>query len=182
MRQIKFRALAVVNDKHNNIKVGDFVYGQYIVSGVDAPCIIFGDGEQIEVDEKTVGQFIDMISSGVEVYEGDVIQYWDLYECHSDAVDYFDVEPQNNFSVDEVFFELKTGDVEFVDGAFKVNGTCIFDIARENKERIIDNHYQGSLGLPLKDFVYDCYDRGITRPLSKGLGEIKIIGNIHQFT
>ena len=32
MREIKFRALAVVNDKHNNIKVGDFVYGQYIES------------------------------------------------------------------------------------------------------------------------------------------------------
>ena len=73
MRHIKFRALAVVNDKHNGIKVGDFVYGSYIESGVDAPCIIFGDGEQIEVDRKTLGQFIGRTDKdGVEVYDGDI--------------------------------------------------------------------------------------------------------------
>jgi len=74
MREIKFRALAVVNDKHNNIKVGDFVYGQYIESGCDAPCIIFGDGDQIEVDKKTLGQFINIKDKkGEEVFEGDVM-------------------------------------------------------------------------------------------------------------
>lgn len=72
MRKIKFRALAVVNDKRNGIKVGDFVFGQYIESGVDAPCIVFGDGEQIEVDRKTLGQFIDINIGGVEFYEGDI--------------------------------------------------------------------------------------------------------------
>lgn len=51
MRVIKFRSLSVVNDIHNNIKVGYFVYGNYIESGIDAPCIIFGDGEQIEIDK-----------------------------------------------------------------------------------------------------------------------------------
>jgi len=74
MRQIKFRALAVVNDRHNNIKVGDFVYGHYIESGCDAPCIIFGDGEQIEVNKETLGQLVGLIEkNGADIYEGDII-------------------------------------------------------------------------------------------------------------
>jgi len=80
MREIKFRALAVVNDKHNSIKVGDFVYGQYIESGCDAPCIIFGDGEQIEVDKNTLGQLIGLTDNGgVKIYEGDVLEVCDYY-------------------------------------------------------------------------------------------------------
>ena len=69
MRGIKFRGLAVVNDKHNGIKVGDFVFGSFIQSGCDAPCIIFGDGEQIEIDIKTLGQCIGYLG----LFEGDVI-------------------------------------------------------------------------------------------------------------
>lgn len=76
MREIKFRALAVVNDKHNNIKIGDFVYGQYIESGCDAPCIIFGDGEQIEVDKKTLCQFTGLkCMNDVDIYEGDLVEW-----------------------------------------------------------------------------------------------------------
>ena len=74
MREIKFRALAVVNDKHAGIKVGDFVYGHYIESGCDAPCIIFGDGEQIEVNKKTLGQFISLTDeNGANIFDGDII-------------------------------------------------------------------------------------------------------------
>jgi len=74
VRTIKFRAKAIVNDKHSNIKAGDFVFGCYIESGCDAPCIIFGDGEQIEVDKKTLGQLIGLDDcSGSAIYEGDVV-------------------------------------------------------------------------------------------------------------
>ena len=83
MREIKFRALAVVNDKHNNIKVGDFVYGQYIESGCDAPCIIFGDGEQIEVDKNTLGQLVCKYKNGIVEYEGDIVKVTDTEQEES---------------------------------------------------------------------------------------------------
>lgn len=75
MREIKFRALAIVNHKRNNINVGDFVYGSYIESKVDAPCIIWGYGEQIEIDRKTLGQFTGASTTkGIDIYGGDIVK------------------------------------------------------------------------------------------------------------
>tara|TARA_R110000744_G_C19287740_1_gene554327 strand:- start:354 stop:773 length:420 start_codon:yes stop_codon:yes gene_type:complete len=75
MRTIKFRAKAIVNDKYNNIKVGDFVFGHYIESGCDAPCIIFCDGEQIEVDKNTLGQLTGLTDQyGKGIYENDIVK------------------------------------------------------------------------------------------------------------
>lgn len=73
MRSIKFRGIATVNDKHNNIKVGDFVYGCFVETNIDCQ-ILFGDGEQVSVDRKTVGQFTGVIggNANVEIYESDV--------------------------------------------------------------------------------------------------------------
>ena len=128
MREIKFRAfdpvekIMVFADVAETDEMNEWVTWEL---PIDSP---INTGIRFDVM-----QFIDKKDAdGIDVYEGDVIQYWELYECHSNAVDYFDVEPQNNFSVDEVFFELKTGVVELVDGAFKVNGTYIFDIAEVN--------------------------------------------------
>jgi hypothetical protein len=74
MRTIKFRAKAIVNNKFASIKVGDFVYGSYIESECDAPCIIFGGGEQVEIDRKTLGQLIIPKSKFYpSVYEGDLM-------------------------------------------------------------------------------------------------------------
>jgi len=76
MRTIKFRGVSLVNDSHNNIKVGDFVYGCFIQTPVDAPCIIFGDGDQIEIDVKTLGQFTGLVdTNGVDIYEGDIYAF-----------------------------------------------------------------------------------------------------------
>lgn len=72
---IKFRGKALVNDKHNGIKVNDWVYGCFINTRVDAPAIVWGDGEQMEVDLKTVGQYIrfnDIESR--EIYHGDIVK------------------------------------------------------------------------------------------------------------
>ncbi len=73
MRDILFRAIALVNDKHNGIKKGDMVFGHFVHNGVDAPCLLFGDGEQIEIDRNTLGQFTGLLDlAGTKIFEGDV--------------------------------------------------------------------------------------------------------------
>jgi len=95
-RVIKFRALAVVNDKQNNIKVGDFVYGSYIESNVDAPCIIWGDGEQIEINKKTLGQLTgvkDMF--GDDIFEGDIVES-DYYLPEMKSISFIEFKVDEN--------------------------------------------------------------------------------------
>ena len=75
MRTIKFRAKASTNARGAGIKKGDWVYGSYIESDCDAPCIIFGDGEQIEIDRETLGQLVGLHDqSGADIYEGDALR------------------------------------------------------------------------------------------------------------
>ena len=75
MRKIKFRAKASVNDMHLNIKMGNWVFGSYLESGCNAPSIILENGEPIEVDQTTLGQFIGIEDiNGLEIYEGDIFE------------------------------------------------------------------------------------------------------------
>lgn len=61
MRTIKFRGKSTTKYPAQNISFGDWVYGSYVQSGVDAPCIIFGDGEQCEIDQETLGQYTGLL-------------------------------------------------------------------------------------------------------------------------
>jgi uncharacterized phage protein (TIGR01671 family) len=104
MREILFRAKAIVNQKWNDIKVGDFVYGSFINSEVDAPCIIFGQGEQIEIDRKTLCQFIGKKDeNGVRIFEGDTVRsdfYYPDFWCEA-VVSYCEFEARFKFNKGE---------------------------------------------------------------------------------
>ena len=114
--------------------------------------------------------------NGLDIFLGDTIRYYELYECHSDAVDYFGVEPQNNFPVNEVFIEVKEGVVTFDKCAFRVNGVVVSDLGRDISDRVIDMHYRGDLGAELKDFITENKERlGIDR-----IGQIKQVEIIKQ--
>lgn len=92
-REIKFRGKAT----HGN-KKGQWVYGSYIKTDVDAPAIVFGDGEQCEIDPKTLGQ-----ATGLKDYVEKDLWEGDL------------VVPEENpaYDADEIVFE---------DGMFMIEG------------------------------------------------------------
>lgn len=113
-RQIKFRGRAIVNDKHNGIKAGDFVFGCFIHSGVDAPCIIFGDGDQIEIDIETLGQYTGLKDCiGGVIYEGDIVSLPIDGEFHNTEI---------SFTVDRDFNGWEITPQHIEDGA-RIIGT-----------------------------------------------------------
>lgn len=112
--------------------------------------------------------------NGVDVLLGSKIVYFDLYECHSDAVDYFDVEPQNNFAVNEVFIQKKTGVVVFERCAFRVDGIVVSELGHYISDRIIDMNWRGDLGMELRAFILDAQNN-FGKCISKQIKQIEVI-------
>lgn len=55
---------------------GEWFYGCFIHTSVDAPAIIYGDGEQEEIIPETLGQYIWIKDQkGVNIFEGDKVQF-----------------------------------------------------------------------------------------------------------
>lgn len=154
MREIKFRGRSTVNSKHQGIKVGDWIYGSYIESGCDAPCIIFGDGEQCEIDRNTLGQYAGIQDkSGADVYEGEVYQ---MYR-HCDTKGKHIKAQRMSWSPSGTGHFIGAGSVDLVMRVIHSRGSlCLFAP-------------DGATGL-IRDF------RNLARP-----GEsMKSIGNIHE--
>jgi hypothetical protein len=65
MREILFRGLTAK---------GEWVHGSYIKTDIDAPAIVWGDGEQAEVIPETVGQYIGWTDTdGTKIFDGDIV-------------------------------------------------------------------------------------------------------------
>lgn len=121
-------------------------------------------------------------ANGVEIYEGDIVEYWEIYKNFSDAVEMHDVEPQNNFPVNEIYAQRMCGEVEFIGGRFVVNDRVVFDVADDFRSELLDLHYDGCLNYGvggLREFVQIANEFGLKSPIAKNCAA-KIIGNIHQ--
>ena len=80
-REIKFRGKRIDN--------GEWVYGNLVLTAYGCyiiPQNIYADRmPQFSVDPKTVGQFIGFRGKNErEIFEGDILQYPDAYQCGED--------------------------------------------------------------------------------------------------
>ena len=157
MREIKFRGM---NDETGKWVYGDLLQYDNCLNG----CLIYPktiDRTGIIVNPKTIGQFTGIYNNdGIEIYEGDKVEYVELFKCHLDAVTQFGVEPQNNYQFHEVYTEIKEGIVYYENGSFRVNNILLGDI--KNFRRIWNVIFgcacTGSLDLNLTNWIRE--DKG----------------------
>lgn len=140
MKTIKFRAKAAVNNKHSNIKVGDWVYGCFIESGCDVPCIIFGDGEQVEIDRETLGQFVGKDDDDKEIYVGDIIEFTDQEDQSNESNGtYFEEVPNRgvvHWDDADYCFDVTNRECDRVDAFYEVS---VIGNYHDNKELLETN-------------------------------------------
>ena len=81
MREIEFRG---------KNKKGIWFHGSYIETNIDAPAIVWGDGEQMEVVRETVGQFTGIKQNDSKIFEGDRLSFT-VFDCFDNDTQYMGV-------------------------------------------------------------------------------------------
>jgi len=116
-------------------------------------------------------------SNGVEVKLGDRVSYYELYVNLSDACEMYDVEPENNFPVNEIYIEKKTGIVEYKDCAFRVNGVVLCELGKSIIGEVMDFWYCGNLQITLREFINYERERFDTNNVTKLIKRVDVITN-----
>lgn len=142
MRTIKFRGLA---------KNKQWVVGSYIKTDIDAPCIVYGDGEQEEIKSETIGQYTGLLDKNLkEIYEGDIVK-------------------QPNTINKENFGEYSLKEIKFNNGAF------LLSYLTSEKGQIIPRDYTAGFITDYGDNKLMLW--GINPYV---IDDLEVVGNIHQ--